>query len=375
MRFVSQLSEIAFKGESSMDKNDEKDFHQIAREIARGFIGELKQDIDYLTVKLLEYENHPMYREIMRYSQQYLRAGLSQEEQQVLDEFANQKANSMEERLEEINFQLFQRNVDKAFDLTEHLIWSIENIPVCQDDNQIEYRRFNEYFEQVLYTQLFKPKREVQPLNLPYPETYMRYGGLLFELKRYEEAKAALLKGLQYNPLNFSLFAEYTETVKVTEDVEKYKEATLKGFGLAFRGPDVARCYRNLAYYYAEKELFRPSIACNTISLWYEDSDNARVELFYAFQKTGERLILPTEEEIAKCAKEYGFPLVPNKFALYIAVQARNYHAEKGETQYEKYFEGIISGLVRDHFALDFLEATFGGKEGSEGENDTDDKE
>lgn len=361
-----------------MDKNDEKDFHQIAREIATGFIGELKHDVDYLSVKLLEYEDHPMYREIMRYSQQYLHAGLSEEEQQILDEFANKKANGMEETLEKINFQLFQKDIDKAFDMTESLVWEIENIPVSQDDSQIEYRRFNEYFEQVLYTQMFNPEREVRPLNLPYPETYMRYGGLLFELKRYEEAKTALLKGLQYNPLNFKLFAEYTETVKVTEDIEKYKEVTLKGFDIAFRAPDVARCYRNLAYYYADKELFRPSIVCNTVSLRYEDSDKARVELFYAFQKTGERLILPTEEEIAKCAEEYGFPLVPNKFALYMAIQARNYHAEKGETKFEKYFEEILSGLVRDQFALDFLNETFGrkeGDEGGEGNSSTDGKE
>ena len=112
-----------------MDKNDEKDFHQIAREIATGFIGELKHDVDYLSVKLLEYEDHPMFREIMRYSQQYLHAGLSEEEQQILDECANKKANGMEETLEKINFQLFQKDIDKAFDMTESLVWKSKIFP------------------------------------------------------------------------------------------------------------------------------------------------------------------------------------------------------------------------------------------------------
>ena len=360
---------------TSMDEEkegraDERDFREIAQEIAAGFIGELEHDFEHLAAKLPEYADHPMYREIARYSQQYLNNGLSLEDQRLLEELANKKTNGMEETLEKINFALFQREIDKAFDMTESLVWEIENIPVCEDDAQVEYRRFNETFEQILYGKMFKPEREVRPLHLPYPETYMRYGGLLFELKRYDEAKAALIKGLHYNPLHFDLYAEYTESVKVTEEIEKYKEAALAGFDLAFRARNIARCYRNMAFYYADKELFEPSIACNTLSLRYEDSDNARVEMFYAFAKTGERVILPDDEEIAKCAEEYGFPLVPNKLALCIAFQARYYHAQRGETDFEKYFEGILSEMARDRFALDFLEETFGGPESGEDEKD-----
>ena len=349
-----------------MDQENERDFQEIAREIAMGFIGELKHDIDYLSAKLLEYRDHPMYREIVRYSQKYLNDGLSLEDQQVLEELAHKKTNGMEETLEKISFALFQKDIDRAFDMTEGLIWEIENIPVCEDDDQVEYRRFNETFEKILYGKMFKPEREVRYLHLPYPETYMKYGSLLFELKRYDEAKIALKKGLRYNPLDFQLYAEYTESVKVTEDIEKYKEAALQGFSLAFHSRDIARCYRNLAYYYADKELFAPAIACDTLSLRYESSDHARIELFYAFQKTGERVILPDDEEIAKCAEEYGFPLVPNRLALCIALQARNYHAQKGEIEFVKYFEGILSEMVRDQFALDFLKETFGGEDDEE---------
>ena len=352
--------------EENENENDERDFHKIAREIAMGFIGELKHDVDYLSAKLTEYEDHPMYCEIARYSKRYLNNGLSLEDQRVLEELAKKKTNGMEETLEKINFALFQKDFDRAFDMTEGLVWEIENIPVCEDDDRVEYRRFNETLEEILYKKMFKPEREVRPLHLPYPEIYMTYGTLLLKMKRYDEMKAAAIRGLHYNPLHCGLYEEYSESVKRTEDIEKYKDAVLKGFDLAFRGRDIARCYRNLAFYYAEKELFAPSIACNTLSLQYEDSVQTVIELFSVFAKTGERVIKPTDREIVKCAEEYGFPLVPNKLALCIAHQARNYHAQKGETEFEKYFEGILSEMVRDRFALDFVKETFGGAESGE---------
>ena len=67
-------------------------------------------------------------------------------------------------------------------------------------------------------------------------------------------------------------FMKHEETFKMEGDMEEFFSQTLKAFKIATRGPWVARCLRNLGYYFVEKELYKEALACYIASAPYDSN-------------------------------------------------------------------------------------------------------
>ena len=55
----------------------------------------------------------------------------------------------------------------------------------------------------------------------------------------------------------------------------------------------------------------------------------------------------PDEGEIARYAEKYGIPLVPNERVVKLAAVYAQYHAEKKQSEEEKYFTDILENELK----------------------------
>ena len=83
----------------------------------------------------------------------------------------------------------------------------------------------------------------------------------------------------------------------------RFFELTKDAFKIAYRPASVARCFRNLGYYYTEKKLWDYAAACFFMSMNYEPNDkNAQSELYYIKQMAGREIDLPEFDEFEQFA-------------------------------------------------------------------------
>ena len=325
-----------------------KDFESIMREITRDLTGDLEKDMSFLKQKCQEYKNHEMATEIARACGRLMYEMLPDDRKEELDKVFSNDVSGTEAAIDEIKFNIYKKDYDKALKMAEDLVSKIESMNLFQDDKVSEYHLFDELFEEILYRHYNNPTKNLRRAEFPYTEIYLLYGGLLVELKRLEDARKALNKGLRWNPMNFSIMSEYIETFKLEGNMEKFFQTTLDAFKIAIHAPQVARCFRNLGYYFAEMKLYPEAVATLLLSTRFDKgSKQVQSELYYISQVAGD-IKEPAYEEFKAFSEKYGFPLGADKDVLGLAYAYGKNALDEGEKEWGKYFLTILYELTLD---------------------------
>lgn len=234
----------------------------------------------------------------------------------------------------------------------------MEDLNAYQDDQVSAYHAFDEPFEEVLYRYRSEPTKTLRQADIPYAEIYMLYGSLLVELKRFPEAQEALKKGLRWNPMCFDIMSEYAETYKIAGDLDQFFALTLEAFKIAFHSADVARCYRNLGYYFVEKEKYSEAVGCYLMSMGFDrESPQAQSELYYISTKTDGKIKEPTLDEMKKYAKKYSFPIGPDDDVLGVALAYGKLFLQQEDPQKSRYFLNIAYDLTDDEALKEIIDS------------------
>lgn len=325
------------------------DFDQIMRHITSGFSGDPRKDIIYLQKEMEEYKNHEMSTEILRACGRLLYGLIPEAEREALSRAVFNDKKGMEAALDEIRYNVYKKEFKKAEQMMVAIVDEIEKAPMFQNDKVSEYYTFNEAFEEILYRHLYKPKREIRRAEIPYSEIYLQYGSLLFELKRYQEARAALEKAVRWNPISLKVAFEYMETFKAVGALEEFASHTRSAFKHAYRAKDLARCYRNMGYYFVEKLEYRAAMGCYILSMQYDrDSRNAQSELYYIQTKTDGTLKQPNMEDMKLYSETYGFPIGADDNIIGLSYTYGKHFMDEGDTELAQYFLGIVYELTED---------------------------
>lgn len=326
-----------------------KDFDQLMHEITSGLTGDNKTDLAYLQEKCEAYKNHELGKEIIRACARMMYDMIPDDKKAELDKLIGNDAAGTNSILEEVRFNIYKKNYDKALSIMEPLVNKFDEAQPFQDDQVSEYRIFDETFEEILYGFLYRPEKDIRHAPVPLTEVYLLYGSLLVELNRISDAQEALKKALHWNPVSFKITSEYMETFKMTGDLDSFFKLTVDAFKIAFRPPHVARCYRNLGYYFVEKELYSEAIACYLLSLQFEkESRQVQSELYYINSKTGGKIKQPSMTEVRQYAEKYGFPLGADDDILGLSFSYGKYFYQEKKTEAAKYFFGITYDLTDD---------------------------
>ncbi|MGF2565359.1 hypothetical protein ACQUWZ_25950, partial [Ralstonia pseudosolanacearum] len=75
---------------------------------------------------------------------------------------------------------------------------------------------------------------------------------------------------MRWNPASVDIAIERAEACKLQGKLEDFFKITLDSFKYAFRPKQVARCFRNLGFYFAEKTMWRESAACLKLSIQFD---------------------------------------------------------------------------------------------------------
>ena len=328
------------------------------REITSGFTGDAAVDMKYLQEKCEEYKEHEMAQEILRACGRLMYEMIPDDKKAEMSKALNKDCVGTDAALEEIRFNIYEKNYDKALKMIEGLVKKVEELNMFQDDQVSEYHLFDEFFEEILYRHIYNPTKDLRrPEMIPYTEIYMLYGSLLMELNRLDEAREALQKGLRWSPLNFQIMSEYIETFKMEGDMDKFFEKTVEAFKIAIHAPAVARCFRNLGYYFVEKKLYSEAIAAYLLSTRFEkDSKQVQSELYYINQVAG-GIKEPSYEVVEAYSEKYGFPTGANGDILGLAYTYGKHFMEDGQNEAARYCIGILYELTQDEDVKKMLDS------------------
>lgn len=332
-----------------MSKN--KDFDVIMRTITARLTGDAEADIKYLDEQSKKYKTHPLGKEIIRACGRLIAKLLPEDEMKEFARFFDNEKKGITAVIEEAQFNLFQKNYDKALELMESLVHNVEEQGFFIDDEVNEYHCFNELFEEALFMDLFKPEKELRIAEIPYPEIYLYYGMALIDNGRIEDAIVAFKKGMKWNPIYFNLNSEYREALKMSGRIDEFFDETIKAFTIAFKSKDLAKCYRDLGYYFIEKKKYPEAMGCYGISTAYDkEAKQAMSEMYYIHSETDGKVRPPSDDELSVFAKKYGFPIGPDDNIVSLAVGYGKLYLDKQMYDGARYAFEIVYELTEDKY-------------------------
>lgn len=324
-------------------------FEQILNEITSGLSGDNKRDIEYLQEQCEKYKDSEFSKEIIRACSRLMYELIPDDGKEELERILKNNAKSIEAMIKEIRFNVFEQNIDNALKLSKALVDKVEGAMMFENDTVSEYYTFDNLFEEILYCYHTKPQRAVRRATIPYSEIFFIYGNLLFEKKEYSLAREYLKKALRWNPASCTIAFEYIETFKAEKNFVDFYELTKNQFKYAYTPKDVARCYRNLGFYFVEIKEYTVASLCYTLSMMY-DSDNksAQSELYYIEHTAPEGYEKPTPELLEKYLEEYDLPSGADKDVIGLAYAYGQKAIQDGETEWAVYFLEIVCSLIED---------------------------
>ncbi len=320
------------------------DFDSIMTEIMMGLTDDPEKDIKYLLEQSEKYKGHEMNKEILRAIGRLIAQRIPQEKMKEFSRLFENDMAAYKAVLEEVDFCIYKKEFEKALSLLDPLIEKTRGMFI--DDARSEFHNFDEPFEELLYINLLKPEKDVRHASVPFSHMYFRRASILFELGRYEEAIESCEAALKWNPVDAGVMFELAENQKMLDDLDSYLRLTQDTFKIVFRPADLAHCYRNMAYWFVEKDLYREATGCLLLSMQYGKNHTAQSELFYIQNKAGTKIEPPSEKQFEKIAKKYGFPIGPDKDVVALAYTLGVKCFEKNAIDGARYYWTIVYELV-----------------------------
>lgn len=332
------------------------DLYKILKEITAGLSGDNKKDIVYLKEQCEKYKEHEYAQEIVRACGRLMFELIPDDKKKEFERVIDNDTKGMEATMKEIRFNVFEGNIEKAFRLSEVLVSKVEAAHMFENDAVSEYFTFDNVFEQVLYTYYNRPKKDIRHATIPYGEIFYMHGNLLFEMKRIPEARDYLKKALRWNPESCTIGFEYIETFKAERKLEEFFELTNKQFKYAYLPKDVARCFRNLGFYYIEIREYSVAAACYLVSMFYDHENNfAQSQMYYIEQIAPEGYQKPTVELLEQYEEQFGLPRGADDDVIGLTHAYSKKALEDEELEFGVYFLEIFCGLTDDEDALKLL--------------------
>ena len=289
-------------------------YEEIIKEIRSNLGSNKDLNRQYLSSQIEVYKDHPYNKEIIKEISRMMWDCLSEDEKQDFIEIS-QKENPIMDILNDIYFDIENGNYETPLKKLDEFMATFPGM--FEDDKVSEYHFFTNPLEELIFRKYIGAKKEVRyiPDNQPLLDLYYVYGFLLLEDKQYEKAEEYLKKAIRINPVSARIILELTEIYKVhTYTFNEYVIRTSDALKYAYYPQDIARCYRNLGYYYVEENQLETALALYLYSMEYEASPFACAEIKF-IQSKAEKLEL-TLNECIEIIKGKNIQIGANPFIL-----------------------------------------------------------
>ena len=321
-------------------------YEKIIKEI-KSNLGENKElNRKYLSSQIEKYSDHPYNKEIIREISRMMWDCLSDEEK---EEFIaiSEKENPILDILNEISELIEVGDYDVALDKLDAFM---KTFPMMfEDDNVSEYHSFTNPLEEILFRKYIGAEKVVRliPDDKPILDLYYIYGFLLFEDNQLQKAEENLKKANKINPVSARIILELSEIYKLhTPTFNKFYIYTTEALKYSYYPQDIARCYRNLGYYYIEENKLDIAVALLKYSTNFELSIMAYNELHYIESK-GQNIDL-TRDEVNQLIESINIQIGVNPFILETLYGLAEEYEKNRLYNQALYFYELINNLTND---------------------------
>ncbi|MDO5815240.1 MAG: hypothetical protein Q4Q18_06345 [Methanobrevibacter sp.] len=267
-------------------------YEKIIKEI-KSNLGENKDlNRQYLSDQIEVYKDHPYNKEIIKEISRLMWDCLSEDEKQEYIEIS-QKETPIMDILNDIYYDIENGNYETPLKELDNFMKTFPGM--FEDDKVSEYHFFTNPLEEMIFRKYIGLKKELRyiPDNQPLLDLYYVYGFLLLESKQYDKAEENLKKAIRINPVSARIILELTEIYKThTYTLNEFFIRTSDALKYSYYPQDIARCYRNLGYYYVEENQMKTALALYIYSMEYEPSPLAYAEIKFIQSKNNLELTL-----------------------------------------------------------------------------------
>ncbi|WP_405267904.1 tetratricopeptide repeat protein [Methanobrevibacter sp.] len=308
----------------------------------------------YLSSQIDRYKDHPYSKEIIREISRMMWDCLTDEEKEEFIEISDRE-NPIIDILNEISGDIEMGDYETSLNKLKRFM---NNFPgMFEDDKVSEYHSFTNPLEELIFMKYVGAEKQIRyiPDNKPLLDLYYIYGFLLFENQEFDEAEENLKKALQINPVSARIILELSEIYKMhTHSFNKFIIYTSDALKYAYYPQDMARCYRNLGYYYIEENQFDVATALLKYSMEYEMSIKAYTELQYIESKGHD--INMTLNEAISILEDKNIQIGVNPFVLKTLEELSKEYEENKLYNQALYFYDLLYGITHDEKTLNKID-------------------
>ena len=251
-----------------------------------------------------------------------------------------------------------EKDFSAAVDILHQEIEDVEKRNLY-NDGQADYYDFNTLMEMVMFQSQHPEIQPVADIEEPLNRLYAMYGSLLFEQGKLDEAEEALAIAMDWNPMSADIAFEHAEIFKQKKDWETFKERTTAIFPIAYKRREIAHCYRNLGYYFVEKQLWDEAVGCYLLSMSFADAEGryqAELELKYIHEETEGQARRPSIGAMRSYGEKYGFPIGPDAKIIETSMQYGKTMLANKKYEHANYFLDIAYKLTENKELKELLE-------------------
>ena len=227
------------------------------------------------------------------------------------------------------------------------------------NDGHADYYDFNTLMEMVMFQSQHPEIQPVADIEEPLNRLYAMYGSILLEQGKLDEAEEALAIAMDWNPMSAAIAFEHAEVFKQKKDWEKFKELTTAVFPIAYKRKEIAHCYRNLGYYFVEKQMWDEAVGCYLLSMSFADAEGryqAELELKYIHEETEGQAQRPSIGALRSYGEKYGFPVGPDAKIIETAMQYGKSMLANKKYEHANYFLDIAYKLTESKELKELLD-------------------
>lgn len=326
-------------------------YEEIMRKIIDGLTGDSIIDIVYLNEQLESYKDHALAPEIIQGINHLIYHLLPEETKREIILALQRNAIRNERTLKEARCLVDQKDYGKALRMLERLIQEEDGEGgLFRNDSVSEYFSFHNFFEEVLFRELYQFRKIIRSVPGDFSGMYFLYGYSLLALSRVNEAKKALEKSLRWNPMNLKPLFELAEICRMDGDEEMFQFHITRGFQSAYSSADLARCYRTLGNHHLEKGNYGLADCLYFFSLAFEgDNAVAHAKLDTIARKMGKvEATPPLLTDLWETCAQNDIPIGPNHIVLDLAVSLGHKAMKEGANVTARFLFGIAYDLTKD---------------------------
>ena len=305
----------------------------------------------YLSSQMDVYKNHPNNKEILKEISNMMWDCLNEFEKEEYKQIIENKTQLMD-ILNEVSYEIENGKSKVALEKLDKFIDEYKS--PFENDDDTEYHFFTNTLEELIFMRYIGSKNEIKyiPTNQPVLDLYYIYGFLLLEDNQFEKSEEYLKKAIKINPVSSRVILELSEIYKIhTYTYNKYYMFVSDALKYAYYPQDIARCYRQLGFYYIEENQMEIALALFIYSMEYELSPQAYSEINYIQSKNSELKL--NLDECINIIKNKNIQLGVNPFVLDTLYELADEYEKNRLYSQSLYYYEIIYDLTNDENILE----------------------